>query len=113
MATDDEIAILTQRLTLDGFTEDDFTGFIDRFADTENGSNLYLATAEAWTIRAGRYHALVNTSESGSTRNMGDLYKNAIAMAAFYRSLWDKDNPSVVDPTVAVGRTRTTAIVRP
>ena len=114
MATQAEIAILTSRLNgTDGFDEGAYETLIDRFASQEDGDQLYLATAEAWTIRAGRYHALVDTSESGSSRAMGDLYKNAIAMAAFYRKLWSDDHPAVTDPgVVASGRTRTGRIVR-
>lgn len=76
---------------------------IDRLVD------LNLVAAEAWTIRAGRYHALVNTSESGSSRSMGDLYKNALAMAAMYRGLYDKENAPAES---ASGRTRTGKVVR-
>lgn len=114
MATEAEVLILTQRLNgTDGFEDGDYELLIDRFAEQENGTNLYLATAEAWTVRAGRYHALVDTSESGSSRSMGDLYKNAIAMATFYRKLWNDEHPAV-DPGTpdTTGRTRTGRIVR-
>lgn len=34
-----------------------------------------------WTQKATSYSTMVNVSESGSSRNMGDLYKNALAIA--------------------------------
>lgn len=60
--------------------------------------DVNLATAEAWGIRAAGYSTLVNVSESGSTRNLGDLYRNAIAMKKHYLD--------VNSEGVARGRTR-------
>lgn len=72
-----------------------------------NAGDLDAAAAVVWEIRAAKYHALVNISESGSSRNMGDLYKNAIAMAQYYRG------KKLVDETpVETGVTRTRRIVR-
>lgn len=34
-----------------------------------------------WTAKATSYSTLVNVSESGSSRSMGDLYKNALAIS--------------------------------
>jgi hypothetical protein len=42
--------------------------------------------ARVWTQKAASYAALVNVSESGSSRNLGDLSKNALAMAAQFRN---------------------------
>lgn len=54
--------------------------------DTVGNDNLLEWAAMAWEVAAARYHSLVNISESGSSRQMGDLHKNALAMAASYRS---------------------------
>lgn len=71
-----------------------------------NDSNLIAAAAQVWEIRAGKYHGLVNITESGSSRNMGDLHKNALAMAQTYR------NQLVSTEAIATSRTRTRRIVR-
>jgi hypothetical protein len=36
---------------------------------------------EIWLEKAAKFASLVNVSESGSSRSMSDLHKNAIAMA--------------------------------
>lgn len=33
-----------------------------------------------WRVKAAGYASMVDISESGSSRSMGDLYKNALAM---------------------------------
>lgn len=90
---------------------DDFPDEDGWAAILEREGDVNLAAAYFWEVRAGRYHGLVNISESGSTRNMGDLYKNAIAMAAYFRSKARDDiqDPGEEDPR---GRTRTGRIVR-
>lgn len=47
-----------------------------------------------WTEKAARYAELVTTSESGSSRNLSDLHKNALAMAAHFGAL-DPQAPGV------------------
>lgn len=42
--------------------------------------------ARVWTQKAAALSALVNVSESGSSRSLGDLQKNALAMATSFRS---------------------------
>lgn len=42
------------------------------------------AASESWSIKASRYSRLVDITESGSSRKLGDLYKNALAMKAIY-----------------------------
>lgn len=37
--------------------------------------------SEIWLEKAASYAALVNVTESGSSRSMSDLHKNALAMA--------------------------------
>lgn len=53
---------------------------------------------EIWLEKAAKYASLVNVSESGSSRSMSDLHKNALAMA---KGFGDAD-PSApgVGPTV-------------
>lgn len=53
----------------------------------EAGTNENLAAALVWEAKAGGYAELVNTSEGTSNRSLGDLYRNALAMADRYRKL--------------------------
>lgn len=70
--------------------------------------DLDASAAQVWEIRAGRYHGLVDISESGSSRKMSDLHKNALAMAATYRA-----KATVSDQQgTANGRTGTRKIIR-
>lgn len=39
------------------------------------------AAVHVWRVKAGSYSTLVNISESGSSRNLGDLQKQALTMA--------------------------------
>lgn len=48
---------------------------------------LNAAAAKIWYLKAAKYASMVDVSESGSSRKLGDLYKNAIAMAAYYEGL--------------------------
>jgi hypothetical protein len=64
------------------------------------------AIAKLWGQLAGNYSSLVNISEAGSSRSMGDLHKNALAMAKYYAEL------GCPGSTPATGVTRTRAIER-
>lgn len=76
----------------------------------EDGTfNLNYSAASVWTFKASSYAELVNVSESGSSRNLGDLHKNALLMAARYRS----DGDPAPLPDANLRRSRTRAIVRP
>ena len=79
-------------------TDEDIAAILDGVE-----GNINAAVAEAWGVKAAHYSTLVNVSESGSTRNLGDLYKNAMAMQSYY---------SVAGIQVSAGRTRIGKIVR-
>jgi hypothetical protein len=68
--------------------------------------NLNRAASDVWLGKAAQYAELVDVSESGSSRKLSDLHKNALTMAARYGS---------DDEAAATGarRSRTRAIVRP
>lgn len=91
------------------YDDDALQAYIDTAAN-----NIDLAAALVWEDKAAGYAALVNTSESGSSRSMGDLYKNALAMADRFRKLaapgGDPDAPDA--PVPFATRTRTRPIVR-
>lgn len=74
-----------------------------------NGGDQNLAAAQVWEIRAAKYHGLVNMSESGSSRSLGDMHKNALGMAGYFRG---KFSDAVEDPGDVIPRTRIGRIVR-
>lgn len=107
MATEEQIAMFKLIVGNELFTEDQLGQVLD-----EQEGDFDLAAAQVWEIRAGKYHTMVNMTESGSTRNMGDMHKNALSLATYYRK---KREDSIVDPgeePEPVGRARTRRIVR-
>lgn len=50
-------------------------------------TDLNTAAAQLWREKAAAAAELVNTSESGSSRALGDIYKNALEMAKHYEAL--------------------------
>lgn len=83
------------------FNDDDLSALIDSLG------SVNMAAAEVWSQKAASSAALVDVSESGSSRSMSQAYKNALAMATHFRGL------DAVDTSVEVARhARTRAIVR-
>lgn len=102
MATEAQIRAL--RVLINDTTEpydlsdEDLSELIDLYPNPDQAASI------VWSNKAGQYSTLVNVSESGSSRNMGDMYKNALAMAKFYRDKFSEetapvnnDAPFVVD----------------
>lgn len=86
MATTEEIKEV--RDLTDGaelFTDEQLGALID------SGLSVNAVAYRVWQSAAASYSKLVNVSESGSSRSMGDLYKNALAMA---KSFKDADQPA-------------------
>jgi hypothetical protein len=82
----------------------------DQLGDIFDASQcMNQAVANVWGQKAAMYAPLVDISEAGSSRSMGQLYKNALEMSKYYYSL---GCPGVTPPTAAT-RTQTRAIVRP
>lgn len=83
MALADDIALLREYIN----EPDDTNGWTDVRLTTyvEAADNLLLAAADAWGVKAGTFAGLVNVSESGSSRQLGDLLKQAKEMEAYYR----------------------------
>jgi hypothetical protein len=106
MATPDQIAALRGLLNdPEGteFSDDELSDIIDE-ATTVNG-----AASVVWTRKAASYSSLVDVSESGSSRKMGDLYKNALAMAKYFGELDNQEDE--VDGTggpIVISRIRRT-----
>lgn len=76
---------------------------------TESDADMLEAEAVAWETAAGRYHALVDVSESGSSRSMSQMHKNAMAMAQGVRK---RIAEVAVEVEVTTGRSGTRRITR-
>lgn len=42
------------------------------------------SAGHVWTVKASTYAGMVDVSESGSSRKLGDLHRQAMAMAALF-----------------------------
>lgn len=73
-----------------GWSDDRVGALID--AET----TLNAAISRAWLLKAGQYAALVDVSESGSSRKLSDLRKNAMEMSTHYGNL---DGEEAVEAT--------------
>lgn len=78
--------------------------------DTDESVNLNRAAAMVWQQKASASATLVDVSESGSSRKLSDLHKNALAMQKHFSGLVSVDEVVPVDVS---SRPRTRAIVRP
>lgn len=79
MATPDEIAAF--RLLID--EADDAAPYDDQSLSNriDGGTSVEAVARQIWLEKAASYASLVNVSESGSSRSMSDLHKNALSMA--------------------------------
>ena len=104
MATVGQIADLRELVA----EPDDTNGWTDvKLADAidDNGGDLNAAASEVWLQKATTYATLVDVTESGSSRKMSDLQKNALALSERFAGM-----VAVVDVST---RPRTRAITRP
>lgn len=62
----------------EGWTDERIASFID------GAKNLKLAASEIWIVKAGTFSAVVDVTESGSSRKMGSLQDKALKMAGYY-----------------------------
>lgn len=84
MADATQIALLRKMIDegdSTSYTDEQLTAVLDQ-AEGE----LNIAASEIWQQKAAQYSTLVDVSESGSSRHMSQLAKNALAMAAHYRA---------------------------
>lgn len=56
-----------------------------------NGGNLNAAALDGWLIKAAHFSKFVDVDESGSSRRLSQMFKNAEAMVNFYRKATDAD----------------------
>ena len=85
MATADEIAAF--RLLID--EEDDKLPYDDESlgARLDVATSVEALASQIWREKAARYAGMVNVSESGSSRNLGDLQAQALKMADMFTSV--------------------------
>lgn len=84
MATSDEVKALRALLgpAVGEYTDPQLSDMLDAA-----GGDVNVVAANLWSGYASSSATLVNISESGSSRSMGDIYKNAMAMAKYFRGL--------------------------
>lgn len=80
MASPDQIAqlrlLIAEPTGVEPYTDSALNARIDT-----DGGDLYLTASKIWTEKAAAAATLVDTSEGGSSRKMGDVYEQALAMA--------------------------------
>jgi hypothetical protein len=102
MATESQIlelrGLINEPDDSNGYDDATVAGFIDG-ADTLNA-----AASKVWYLKAGQYSSLVDVSESGSSRKLSDLMKNAQSMGKMYA---DADaTPTTADSGIVIARIR-------
>lgn len=108
MATPEQVAAL--RLLIDEPDETTYTDVaLSNKIDARQG-NLDLAAYDVWTEKASAAADLVDVSEGGSSRKMGDLHEQAMAMAKFYA---ERAQSPVVPPDGQGPGVRIKRLVRP
>lgn len=90
------------------YTDGQIQEYIDENTTTA-GIDYNGTAAQIWEEKAGYYSGLVDVQESGSSRKMSDLYKNALAMATLYRK---KQTDALPVPAATVQRPKANKIVR-
>lgn len=103
MATPEDVALVREYINElnedNGWTDARIATFVD------GTTNTAYAAADIWAVKAGTFAGLVNVSESGSSRNLGDLLKQAKEMEAHYRKRGDAiDAPVAVDSGPVIRR---------
>ncbi len=106
MATAAEISRLRRMIDepgTDTYSDSDLSAFIDI------SDNIELAASDLWMEKAASLARLVNVSESGSSRSLSDLHKNALLMSSNFSAAGQTEAAAEEAPT---SRTRINSIVR-
>jgi hypothetical protein len=72
----------------------------------DDADSLERVAARLWNEKASKMATLVNISESGSSRSLGDAHKNALGMAKYYKGLADEAEAETPIDTGRFARTR-------
>jgi len=98
VATPEEIAQLRLLIGTTNLNDDQLGAILDAEGSIEG------AAAAVWESKAASSATLVNVSESGSSRSLSDVHKNALAMAKYWRGQDEIDSPD--NPETRPSRTR-------
>lgn len=106
MATAEEIASF--RLLID--EDEDRLPYSDEVLGgrLDDATSIEALASTIWTEKAAAAAALVNVSESGSSRSLGDLQDKALAMAKYYKGI----DPNTPGTGTAVRGTRMHKLTR-
>lgn len=104
MATAQELATLRDYINEpddeNGWTEEKLEAYLTTYG------SLYRAAGAAWSVKASGYAELVNVSESGSSRSLGDLFDRARNMSLYYVGLADNEDNPIVSTGPVINRIR-------
>lgn len=82
------------------YTNEELEALLNQYPSADS------AAAAVWEEKAASYSTLVNISESGSSRNLGDLHRNALAQAKHFGA------KAAIDAPTSSARSRTRGIER-
>lgn len=104
MASEDQIRDVRERVA----EPDDSNGWSDERLGRviDDSTTLNAAAARVWSEKAAVFAELVDVSESGSSRKLSDLRKNALEMSTHYGSLDGAAAEAASAPVIARMRRR-------
>jgi hypothetical protein len=105
MATAEEIAYVRRNAALANNDATWTDAVIGALVDAE-GTDVAIATV--WEAKAASYVTAVDVTEAGASHKFSDVYKNAVAMAAYWRKRTDAE----AEAEDLSGRVRVQKIVR-
>lgn len=89
-----------------GWTDDRIQALAPAAVKADGSYDMRLLTSVVWEAKAADAVDMVDVSESGSSRSMGQIHGHAVKMAERYRA------PADETADASAGRTRTRRIVR-
>jgi hypothetical protein len=89
-----------------GWTDDDIAAIAEANVAADGTYDLRAIAAAIWEMKAAKYVTLANTSESGSSRSLSQIFEHAQAMANYFKNSLTTGDPTAVFP-------RSTRMVRP
>lgn len=108
--SDDEMAFLRELIgeptDANGWTDERIEKLGSAALRADNTYDMRLYAAAVWEAKAAEAVDVVDVSESGSSRSMGQVHGHALKMAERYRA------PANGSTDISSGRTRTRKIVR-
>jgi pectin methylesterase-like acyl-CoA thioesterase len=98
MASEDQIielrGLVNEPDDSNGWDDGSLGAIIDAHA------TMNAAASRVWVLKAGTYAELVDVTESGSSRKLSDLRKNAMEMAAHYTAADPPENGTTTNAPV-------------